>query len=277
MHKRVFISYRRSDALKEADEIAELLSRFLAKDSVFLDREYIRSGEDFDHVILNQVAACNVMIALVSKDWDTTKGIIESNRFDDPNDYVRRELELAIKLGKTVIPVMLIGSRDLPKYNLPPTLRGLTSKQAISVGSEGMPPAVGRIMIDNGVALISYERLIEVLRDYSFIAEWEPNISKKRSTINQYCRVMHGERIAGLLDLTASGDARHFLVFSTGGIYHRNIGQDTTFHAYGKIKRIDLDLRRSSLVLNDHALNISGTSEEDALSLVKSLVRLYQS
>ncbi|MCC6615801.1 MAG: TIR domain-containing protein [Anaerolineae bacterium] len=93
--RTVFISYRRS------------LSRYLARAvfmhlrehgyDVFMDVESIDSGQ-FDQVILNQIAARAHFIIILSHD--------SLAKCDDPNDWLRREIEHAILLNRNVVPLL---------------------------------------------------------------------------------------------------------------------------------------------------------------------------
>ena len=83
--KSVFISYRREPSWT----VARLLFTNLVQNGfdVFMDVETIDSGK-FDTIILNQIAARMHFILILSP------GTVE--RFEEPDDWLRREIEHAI-------------------------------------------------------------------------------------------------------------------------------------------------------------------------------------
>lgn len=93
--KTVFISYRRSTSKHLARSIFMDL-RANGYD-VFLDVNTLDNGE-FERIILNQIAARAHFIVLLSP------GSVE--RCIDENDWLRREIEYAMKLERNIIPVL---------------------------------------------------------------------------------------------------------------------------------------------------------------------------
>src|SRR3989442_5369711 len=66
---RIFISYRRDDTAGHAGHLyADLVAHFGA-DSVFMDTETIEPGADFTVQLSREIASCNVLIALIGKQW----------------------------------------------------------------------------------------------------------------------------------------------------------------------------------------------------------------
>jgi hypothetical protein len=94
----VFISYRRS----ASSFIARAIFLNLREHGydVFMDVESIDSGA-FDTIILNQIAARAHFIVILSP------GTAE--RFSEPDDWLRREIEHALDLRRNIIPVITSG------------------------------------------------------------------------------------------------------------------------------------------------------------------------
>ena len=94
----VFISYRRDGG----DDLSRLLYMSLKHDGyqVFYDVETMRSGK-FNQQILDSIAASRSVIVVLPP-----HGL---DRCADPEDWVRLELEYAIRSGKLLIPVMMRG------------------------------------------------------------------------------------------------------------------------------------------------------------------------
>jgi hypothetical protein len=98
--KTVFISYRRSLSRHWARNIFDYLR---GRDyNVFFDIKTIDSGE-FDKIILNQIAARMHFILLL------TKGSLERCQYE--GDWVRREIEEALRLGRNIVPIVDVDER----------------------------------------------------------------------------------------------------------------------------------------------------------------------
>src|SRR5690348_570052 len=67
----VFVSYRRKDTGHAAYRIRERLAATLGDESVFMDVDSIAPGENFATRIAHAVAECQVLLALIGKDWTT--------------------------------------------------------------------------------------------------------------------------------------------------------------------------------------------------------------
>jgi TIR domain len=65
MTSGIFISYRRSDSKSEARSICQRLERTFGKGKVFIDVDSIRPGEDFQSVLTEDLAKCNVMLVVI--------------------------------------------------------------------------------------------------------------------------------------------------------------------------------------------------------------------
>ena len=93
----IFISYRRSDAVDIARLIADHLSR-TKRFSVALDLDALRAGK-FSRDLGNLIAMCDVFLPVYTPDY--------FSRVDSPEDWVRREIETALHLDKTICPVQI--------------------------------------------------------------------------------------------------------------------------------------------------------------------------
>lgn len=121
----VFISYRRADTGAYMDRLAERLTVF--KIGNWCDREGIDPGERWDNEIRSALSECTIVLVLIGREW---QGV----RLDDPDDWVRRELELAHTMNKAIVPVFLDGVRPpLDTSSLPQTLRFLAKHQGYSI------------------------------------------------------------------------------------------------------------------------------------------------
>jgi hypothetical protein len=68
----IFISYRREDSAAYAGRVYDWLSQRFGERSTFIDVDTIEPGQDFVAELQNRVGACDVLIALIGKDWVTS-------------------------------------------------------------------------------------------------------------------------------------------------------------------------------------------------------------
>src|SRR5579871_2253926 len=114
---KIFISYRREDSKHAVGRLHAALKRHVAnpKRDIFIDIDNIPKGVDFLDHLDRQVAQCDVMLAVIGKDWlNAGGGLMGRRRLDDPKDFVRIEIASALKRGIPVVPVVL-DDTPLPK------------------------------------------------------------------------------------------------------------------------------------------------------------------
>ena len=75
-----------------------------------MDVDAIGLGDDFVEVIETTVAKCDVLIAVIGKNWVTFKDDHGDRRLDNPEDFVRMEIGVALKRKIRVIPVLVDGA-----------------------------------------------------------------------------------------------------------------------------------------------------------------------
>ena len=132
----VYISYRRSDAAFMASRLAEYLSDTLGSGRVFLDVDSIKVGETYVDALRAGIEHAMAVIVLVGPQWLVDRTESGRRRLDDPTDHVRQEVELALELGKRVLPVLVDGSPMPKPEQLPSSLAGLSRRNALQISQE---------------------------------------------------------------------------------------------------------------------------------------------
>ena len=128
---KIFLSYRREDSRGVAGRIYDRLREPFGPDSVFFDVHSIPLGMDFQEYIESKLSDCDVFLAVIGPDW---AGQIDTGRrIDNPADWVRIEIEAALKQGLPVIPVLIDDTRMPSKADLPPSLVPLVRLNAVRV------------------------------------------------------------------------------------------------------------------------------------------------
>lgn len=130
-----FISYRRKTSLKLANDLAEALRDALAEREahseprVFLDQTGIDPGLDYVRCLDEEVASCDLFLALVDSAYF-------DQRFDAESDFVRRELRIALQQKRTIVPVVIDQADWPPLRPLPSWVEALDKTQAVFLKSQ---------------------------------------------------------------------------------------------------------------------------------------------
>jgi formylglycine-generating enzyme required for sulfatase activity len=159
MSRQIFISYRRDDDPGMALALHGHLARAFSDERIFMDVEDgIPPGDDFVRILEERVAQCRVMLAVIGKDWITAKDSDGVRRLDNPDDFVRVEIESAMRLGKRVIPV-LINRTEMPRAaQLPESMRPFVRRQAVRITAERLKADVQSLSKKIELALSELER-----------------------------------------------------------------------------------------------------------------------
>ncbi len=129
----IFISYRRDDSAAYAGRLYDRLANHFGHNRIFMDIEHIEPGEDFTEVIQKQLAAVDVAIILIGKQWLDIKDSTGQRRLDDPDDFVRLEIAAILERKIRAIPV-LVGGAVMPKRSqLPDPIAPLIHRHALEI------------------------------------------------------------------------------------------------------------------------------------------------
>lgn len=133
MPDQIFISYRRDDAAYVTGHINDLLRKEFGHESVFTDVDNIALGVDFRKVLDESVSQCQVFLAVIGDNWLTVKDHEGNRRLEDPADFVRIEVESALKRNIPIIP-LLVGRATMPKAEeLPEGLKDLAFRNGTQI------------------------------------------------------------------------------------------------------------------------------------------------
>lgn len=133
MGDTIFISYRRGEDSGAAGRLYDRLEDTFGPERLFMDVDNIPPGEDFVRVLEGQVAACDVLLALIGRGWLTATDDAGEWRIANPDDFVRIEIASGLAQGKRVIPV-LVNDAKMPRASeLPQDLVALVRRQAVRI------------------------------------------------------------------------------------------------------------------------------------------------
>ncbi|HET6972888.1 MAG TPA: toll/interleukin-1 receptor domain-containing protein [Pyrinomonadaceae bacterium] len=310
---QIFLSYRRSESKYIAPMLSEKLEQRFGDDSVFLDVDNIPLGVDFREFIGNAVGQCDVLIALIGEEWVRAVDDRGNRRLDDPSDFVRIEIESALKRSIPVIPVLVDGVKMPAKDELPPSIQSLVYRNATELRAgrdlhqhieglidglaslfspKNLPPekaiSVKDPVPDSKQAKVSDRTdapsdLLEEIQntlagftDGSLFVGTIPT-KKLKNAISTYATDVASEDVLLLFDNTVFGSAKDGLILTADAVYWHDGEPDRL--RYAEIRKVDT-LKYSlsaSIVLNDKEIEIRISAENDKVAeAIANVIRLLR-
>lgn len=200
----IFISYRRSDSAWAAGRIQDFLKIHFKSGSIFRDVEQIGLGQKFPERIQQALESCKIMLVIIGSSWLTIADEYGRRRLDNPEDWVRIEVETALRREILVIPVVLEGAKLPTKIALPDSLKNLidlngilnlqdqyfiyqmgnlldTIKTVVEASSDGQYPHIDELKVMVRESLIDSDdpELIRHMKDYlyeDFVKEYQDDM-----------------------------------------------------------------------------------------------------
>lgn len=107
----IFLSYRTDDTNEIVDLVELHLQKEFGEDAIFRDRTRIAPGQAWSTEIEGRAQSCTVMLAVIGKKWASLRhqhGPLRGRpRLEDPEDWPRKEIQIALAAGRPVIPVLV--------------------------------------------------------------------------------------------------------------------------------------------------------------------------
>jgi hypothetical protein len=149
---KIFLCYRREDTQGFARGIYLTLASKYGNSQVFRDIDSTPPGVKFAAWIEARVAQCSVMIVLIGNAWVTDQR--QQRRLDSPKDWVRHEIEAALRRDIPIIPVRVQGAPMPSEDELPPSIADLTGFQSAEVTDSRWNYDMGLLIqaIDNSIS-----------------------------------------------------------------------------------------------------------------------------
>lgn len=139
---RIFISYRRGVDSHVTGRLHDRLALGFDRDQLFMDVDAIPPGRDFVDHLAQHVARCRAFLAVIGPGW-----IDAMARLQDPNDFVRIEIEAALaRPDLAIVPVLIDGTRMPAGSDLPVSLAPFVRRAGVSLPHEHFAAVVdGRL------------------------------------------------------------------------------------------------------------------------------------
>lgn len=126
---RIFINFRNGDGEWAARLLKEKLVQRYGKHNVFLSSDSIALGDDFPAALENAARTCDVLLALVGPSWLTITDEHGNQRIFAEDDWVHREIAIALAADRIVLAVLLGNTSQLKPDDLPDDIRELANRQ----------------------------------------------------------------------------------------------------------------------------------------------------
>jgi roadblock/LC7 domain-containing protein len=129
----IFISYRRLETSHLAGRLYDRLVDRFGEARVFMDVDTIELGVDFAEVIGRAVSTCSVLLVIIGPEWLTVTDEKGGRRLENPDDFVRLEVQAALERDVRVIPILAEGAAMPRRQDLPRPLARLARRNALTM------------------------------------------------------------------------------------------------------------------------------------------------
>lgn len=132
----IFIAYRRSDSQDMTGRIYDKLTSKLGKNVLFRDIDSMPYGEDFREHVSQTLARCKIVLVVIGDTWLKVEDSSGNRRIDNPQDNVRTEIEIALKLNVPIIPLLIRSAKMPGQKELPNSIKKLAFRNGMSIRSD---------------------------------------------------------------------------------------------------------------------------------------------
>jgi hypothetical protein len=136
----VFINYRTEDG-DAASRLGDWLNREF---DVFIDTSGLKEGEDLEAGIMTGLSGVRVVVSVIGPNWMTPGSLA---RFQNPADWIRRELATVAKRADITVLTVQVGDVAMPRAaQLPQDMHGLFRNLAFQLRRKSWEDDVGKLM-----------------------------------------------------------------------------------------------------------------------------------
>ena len=129
----IFISYRRNDSADVTGRIYDRLLYSFGKDAIFKDVDSIPFGVNFRTYLNDIIEKSKILLVVIGPRWLSITDDQGGRRLDDPADFVRIEIEAALKRKIMIVPLLVSGASMPNASQLPTSLEELAFYNGIQI------------------------------------------------------------------------------------------------------------------------------------------------
>jgi len=141
--------------------LATDLRKRYGQKAAFYDVSTIGPGDEFTQVIESSLCDCKVVLALIGRRWLGQDGYSGQRRIDAYDDWVRLEIELALRRNLRIVPLLVQGTKLPEAGELPESLRPLLKRNPHELSAKRWSYDLGELtkMVDKEVKQQRWPRL----------------------------------------------------------------------------------------------------------------------
>lgn len=204
----IFISYRRKDSSEVVGRIYDKLLEYIAPEKIFRDVDSIALGSEFPEVIRRKLGDSRVALVIIGPHWLATLNA----RKQDPIDYVRTEVQIALESRAVVIPVAVADASmptqselaEFPDLTKLPLLQGARIRQDPDFHSDA-ERLIRKFAASSGITISSK---MKSGRPSAPRAELLTDIWREMNQWEQACRSNAAETLQLMISIPTNSDAR---------------------------------------------------------------------
>ncbi|MDB4285811.1 Hsp70 family protein [bacterium] len=134
---KLFLSYRRDDSQDVTSRLFDHLVGSFGRENVMVDVDNIPLGMDFRIHLDKMVSQCDIFLAIIGPEWLGTqgRGKSQTRRIDSQKDFVRYEIESALKRNIPIIPILVKGASMPEENDLPESIKELSFRNGAVIRS----------------------------------------------------------------------------------------------------------------------------------------------
>jgi hypothetical protein len=141
---RIFINYRHEDMPFAASTLYREIKARFGPENIFFDTGTLRPGMPFLDAITSRLSnTAGAFLALIGPSWLSA---METRRRRGDDDYVSKEIELGLRNGWTVIPVLLNDATLPDRHELPLAIKALPSYQVAHVRQASLDEDISALL-----------------------------------------------------------------------------------------------------------------------------------
>lgn len=198
---RLFLSYRAATAAQHAGRLYDRLAAHFGNTAICYDRDAMSPGELWRARIRQELQDAVAVLAVIDREWLAS---LEKQAEDE--DVVRFELETAIGLRKTIIPILVGGAQMPRRHELPPVLERMLDRHGHAIDdssttkyAESVASLIAALEILEGFAAPGEAAVVELLlaKDYAAaerLLMCQPATMRQRADLSVYLALA---RLAG--------------------------------------------------------------------------------
>jgi TIR domain len=144
----IFLNYRRQQSEWPTLRLRDRLVEVFGSGRIFTDVDSIEPGQDFTKALEAAVGSCRVLLAVIGQDWVNASDDTGRRRLENPGDWVRIEIESALRRPKVLVIPVLIDGATMPRVEqLPGELAQLSLRQAVEITASGFVSQVETLIV----------------------------------------------------------------------------------------------------------------------------------